>query len=199
MNSIKFKYDIVFVSIIIALPFLFYTYLFFPAEQDFELFGLVIKSGYYESVDVLFWNLFNCIISLILFSIWFITCKNWWRFAILLLIYEKIGSLISLFYDMFNMKTNEFLILFISIIFSAFLVFLSKKLNYFSFSKSINQQLDEEIDNMMEGIAKIKRKDFIYIKLRLTELRKEKQQLNKMEYLVKLIKLRDDFRITPNK
>ncbi|MDO6596764.1 hypothetical protein Q4512_07540 [Oceanihabitans sp. 2_MG-2023] len=199
MNSKSFKYDIVFICIISLIPFLFYTYLFFPNNQTINIFGHVIRAGYYEFVDILFWHIFKYSLSLILFSVWFITCKYWWRFAILFLIYFEIRNISIVLYDTYYTTPNDSLILLISLLFIFLLIFISKKLNYFSFSKSINQKLDEEMDCLMNDLSKFKKKDYIQIKLKLTELRKEKQQLKKKEYLIRLIKLRDDFWLAPIK
>ena len=40
-------------------------------------------SKYYDNVRIFAWTLMTKILTLIFLSLWFITCKHWWRLVIL--------------------------------------------------------------------------------------------------------------------
>jgi len=70
--------------ILIATPFLFYIYKFAPAEStEWEtLFG-TIKAGVFSNVQSFLHAFFTKITFVLLTGIWFLTSKNWWKYAIL--------------------------------------------------------------------------------------------------------------------
>ncbi len=71
------------------------------------------------------------------------------------------------------------------------LLFLSKKLNYYSLSKSLNNELNDEIDQLFNELSNFKSEDFKVVKKELKALRHSKKNLDKEDYLKKLIVLRD--------
>ncbi len=70
--------------ILIATPFLFYTYKFAPSDTKewSSLFG-TIDAGNFSSVQSFIHALFTKITFVMLTGIWFLTSNNWWKFAIL--------------------------------------------------------------------------------------------------------------------
>lgn len=70
--------------ILVATPFLFYLYRIVPSDAtEWEtLFGTVRTSGF-NTVQGYIYTLFTKLTFVLLTGIWFLTSKNWWRYAIL--------------------------------------------------------------------------------------------------------------------
>ena len=189
-NKIRFYIDIFYTLIITTIGFLFFTYMFFPKEENITILGVVINSGYYEKIDLLFWNIFNHSLIILLFSIWFITCKYWWRYLILLIIFFEIEKLSFVIFDSKDVIGNYYYIIAFAFIYISIIIFISNKQKYY-YSKKIKTKIDLEISSLINNNV-LKRKGG-NIKLRLFELRKSKREYKKKEYLIKLIELRNDY------
>ncbi|MGY3794406.1 hypothetical protein [uncultured Aquimarina sp.] len=69
---------------IATIPFLFYINDIFPDGAIWESSFFTYQSKYYESVNVFVWVVLGKLIPLLLFIIWFFTCKHWWYLVILI-------------------------------------------------------------------------------------------------------------------
>ncbi|AXT58613.1 hypothetical protein D1815_04290 [Aquimarina sp. AD1] len=72
------------VILIAIIPFLFYINDIFPDGAIWENSFFTYQSKYYESVNVFIWVVLGKLIPLLLFIIWFFTCKHWWYPVILI-------------------------------------------------------------------------------------------------------------------
>lgn len=70
--------------IIIVSPYLFWIHELFPSISIWDSPFGTISSNYYGDVQVLFWMLLNKLVPLLLFCIWFFTCKHWWYHALII-------------------------------------------------------------------------------------------------------------------
>lgn len=72
------------ILILIATPFLFYLYRIVPSEvtEWDTMLGTITTSGF-NTVQGFIYTLFTKITFVILTGIWFLTSKNWWKYAIL--------------------------------------------------------------------------------------------------------------------
>ncbi len=196
-NRVNFLKDFSVVFVILISPFLFFLYMLSPektVEWETWLFHININNTGYE-VDEFLWCISTYFLITINLILWFVSCKHWWRFVILIPIIIELDKVNLIYYDLsydiLDYKFYYSLLLSIPII--IFLFFLSKKLNYYSLSKSINKQIDDEINVLMKHVSNYKTEDYKAYKKKLTLLRKEKIKLDKKEYLIQLIKLREDF------
>ncbi len=70
--------------VLIATPFLFYLYRVAPTDsKEWDTIFGTISSGGYRNVSYFFHSLFTKITFVLLTGIWFLTSKNWWKYAIL--------------------------------------------------------------------------------------------------------------------
>lgn len=70
--------------VLITTPFLFYLYRVAPTEsQEWDTIFGTISSGGYKNVSYFFHSLFTKITFVLLTGIWFLTSRNWWKYAIL--------------------------------------------------------------------------------------------------------------------
>jgi len=183
------KKDLIIMMVIIITPFLFFTYKFFPKSENYIFLNYTIYSGYYETIDVMVWSMFNCLLVIILFSLWFLTCRYWWRYLILGIILVEAIKFFQVIKDVY--KISYFYSLLIIVPLLTILLILSIKVNYYSHNKSTNQLLDEEISSLINKSSNFNKKNYKKIKEKLYVLRKNKKELNKSEYLTELIKLKE--------
>lgn len=70
-------------TLIAITPYLFYLHESVPDVQVWDTFLFTYNSGYYESVNLVFWVLTGKILPLYLLFLWFFTCKHWWYHTLL--------------------------------------------------------------------------------------------------------------------
>ena len=90
-------------AFIVASPYFFYLYEGFPNSKIWEtsFFGINLRyeSNNFAGVDVVAWIVFSKAMPLVLFLIWFFTCKHWWYHAILVPICMYFIQIVSTFND----------------------------------------------------------------------------------------------------
>lgn len=189
--------DFIVVFIIFVTPFLFFLYTISPqntTEWKTRLFYLnLCHTG--DDVNTTLWYFSYKLLFIVFFILWFITCKHWWRYVLLVALLVELHKIIGLYYELNGVSAHYkfYYSFFMGVPLIIILFILSKKLNYYSLSKSINKQIDDEINVLMKHVSNYKTEDYKAYKKKLTLLRKEKTKLDKKEYLIQLIKLREDF------
>lgn len=181
--------------LVLISPFLFYSYSFLPKNK--KKWNTIFFEIEFSEIDDVFWYLNYKALFILMLSIWYITCKHEWRLVILVPLIIEIHKLVSYFFEI-NHSLSHYKIyhsVIVSMTLILILTYLSAKLNYHSYSKSISQQIDYEIDDLAQNVSNFNKKKCKVFQSRLIRLRKEKKHLNKKEYLIKLIKLREEFNI----
>lgn len=199
----NFLKDFIVVFIIFVTPFLFFLYTISPqntTEWKTKLFYLnLCHTG--DDVNTTLWYFSYKLLFIVFFILWFITCKHWWRYVLLVALIVELHKIIGMYYELNGISAHYRLYysFFMGVPLIIILFILSKKLNYYSLSKSINKQIDEEIYVLMKQVSNYKTVDYKGLKARLISLRKRKGNLDKKEYLIQLIKLRDDYTLGQQK
>ncbi len=184
--------DIVIVILIIALPFLFYSYRYFPDTQIWNGDYFTIDSGLFVDVELYVWNINIKVYIILLLSIWLISCKHWWRYAILIpLIIEcfKFSEVLNVYgtnYD--EIEFINSLPLTIPIIILVF--FLSKIIGNYSLTQDINMELIDEIDELFIELNLLEENRIDDFSVEFTQLRKNRLSFDNMDYIKKLFSLR---------
>ena len=191
--------DFIITFIILVSPFLFYLYRFVhknAKEWDNKFFEIKLDSAFFKIEDICWYLSYKALFILIL-SIWYITCQHKWRLVILVPLVIEFHKLVGYFFEINNSfshyKINHTIL--VSMVYFIILTYLSTKLNYYSYSKSISQQIDSEIETLNCNVLNFNKRKYKVFQSRLIQLRKIKKHLNKKEYLIKLIKLREEFNI----
>jgi magnesium-transporting ATPase (P-type) len=71
-------------AILVATPFLFYMYKFAPADSnEWHTFFGTVESGGFNNVQIYVHAAITKLTFVLLTGIWFLTSKNWWKYAIL--------------------------------------------------------------------------------------------------------------------
>lgn len=69
---------------LVTIPFYFYAYRLIPVEMaETKVFGITISAGSHVSLNYYAYYLFTKLVFLAAFTLWFYTCKYWWRLALL--------------------------------------------------------------------------------------------------------------------
>ena len=70
--------------VLIATPFLFYTYKIAPKDSmEWDTIFGVIRAGNYRNVQFFMHSLLTKSTFVLITGMWFLTSKNWWKYAIL--------------------------------------------------------------------------------------------------------------------
>lgn len=142
--------------LLIATPFLFYVYKYAPSDsKEWETIFGTIHAGNFNSAQSFIHALFTKFIFVLLTSIWFLTSRNWWKYAILV-------PLIMFLYQLYGIINFQMQYLdefdfwyslpFITpvIIFFIYLSFLISKKDqqYDQVNEELNKDAKEEIKKM---------------------------------------------------
>lgn len=196
-NKKEFYKDLIITFIIIALPFLFYLYKLVPDIPVWETEYFTLSLKYQESIEIFFWLFAKKVLTLSVLMIWFFTCKHWWRYVILFPLIIELYKFIGFIDTEFEFMDFTFInTLVYSIPICLILIFISNKWGYYNKSKSFNQQLTQEIDQLFSELINFKKESYTMAKIEYKHLLNEKETLSKQDYLQKLIVIRDG--LTPS-
>ncbi len=188
-----FTKDMAMMLFIIMLPFLFFLYNLAPKDTliwDTKWFK--IDSGMYEEVNYLLWLISIKLLTLFMLSVWFLTCKHWWRIILFLPISSEIHKLngtiegIKLGNDYTPIYLES---IFYSIPYLIVLILLSKKMNFYK--KHNTLWVNKDINTELIKLSKFNIKNYISVNNDLKEIERKKSMLTKREYLAELLLLRD--------
>lgn len=189
-NRKVFIKDIVIMTLIITLPFLFYLYRLVPEEKIWVTKYFTYDSLYFEDVNYFAWILLGKLMTASFIILWYSTCDHWWRNFILFPFIIESFRIFGLFNDEFDFIVNPTMLktflfsLPFSIIFSLLFFLLSKKGSY---STSL---IDYEIYNQFNKIDKLKEKSRKELRMEFINLVGQKEKIPKEEYIKKIVDLR---------
>lgn len=204
VNNKELKRDLAVLIFIILLPFAFYLYTIVPTNATyFDIGFLTISPGYFYYVDFYIWQLFVKILTLGILSVWFVTCKHLWKYILLFPIFLEIHKILSIV-DFANNGVNIpfsimslvsgilfWKIMLVFIPYTFILIFISVRMNYKSINTTYKEKNNEEINQQLDAISKFDNKDYKLINKELKLLKKQKLTMDKKEYLIALIRIRD--------
>ncbi|WP_431134035.1 hypothetical protein [Psychroserpens mesophilus] len=181
--------------IFITLMYFFTDSLFPPGLKTVNVLGFEVGSFGFPDTSS-FTNFIKTKILILLYaSIWFITCKYWWKSAILIpIIIELVKLFLAFNSSVDRIDVIDYLIsLPITIPFIFLLFYISHKLNSYNLKKELRTQIDDEIDEVFFQIQKIKIDELKELKSSLTEIKNKRTLINSEDYLKKIISIRNKF------
>lgn len=190
----KIKYDIIIMSLIVLLPFIFYTYNLAPKTAKWQTDWFEIDSGIHEDVNFYLWIISVKLLTIMILSIWFLTCDYWWRYVLFIPISLEIYKiLINIKVTNFGYNNQPQFIesLIYAIPFIILLLLVDKLTGYYYKNNAINFLINQEINNQLIRLSKFDARNYKEVKRELSLLNKEKNNLGNKGYLIKLIALRD--------
>ncbi len=152
-NKKKLLIGVVVIIIMAITPFLFYFYKIVPkgvTSWDFLFF--TIESNGFKSVQIFSHAFFTKLTFVISFSIWFITCKYWWKWVLLIPLVMFLFQLTGVLNQ--NIKYIDeydfWYSLPVTIPVLGFLLWLRKKLNFYTNALDIKDDIDNKITDLQK-------------------------------------------------
>ena len=133
--------------LIAATPFIFYSYNLIPETRIWETIFFTYESGFYESAHLAFWMIMGKFVPLLLFVIWFFTCRHWWYHAILvpiaMYLYQLVGVIAddTIFFDNFDLL---YLVPLMAFIIPSIYLIRAKMFNKINDADKTMKELEEE-------------------------------------------------------
>ncbi|MFD2823581.1 hypothetical protein ACFS5M_07865 [Lacinutrix iliipiscaria] len=191
IKQLKTK-DVIITISIVALPFLFFIYKLATRTQEWKTKLFLIDSGNWDDVYFYLWMINVKLLIIIMLIIWYGTCKHWWRKVILVPLILELFKLRS-FFDKSTVHIDEIEFLQslpITIPIIIFIIFLTKKMGYFSKYSDLHNELNQEIEQIIEVLNLIKQEEIVFFKKELKYIKSKKSILSLNEYNNKLLNLR---------
>tara|TARA_R110002126_G_scaffold110951_2_gene248687 strand:+ start:363 stop:815 length:453 start_codon:yes stop_codon:yes gene_type:complete len=141
----------VIIGIFLAItPFIFYAYRLIPeTTEQISFFGLTIKAGAYGNINYYAYYFLTKMVFLSCFSIWFVTCRHWWRFVILvplaMLIFQVVGIVnTSISYiDEFDFWYSLPVVVPVLTI----LIYVAKRMRFYVVAMDLMDEIDDELNH----------------------------------------------------
>ncbi|WP_452226931.1 hypothetical protein [Lacinutrix cladophorae] len=187
IKALKTK-DVVVALLILVLPFLFYLYKLAPDTPIWDTGWLLIDSGIWESANLYLWLFCTKLLIIISLSIWFVTCKHWWRYVILVPLIIELFKFSSFYKKSEVIDEIEYLqgLPFIIPVI-LFILFISKKINYYSNYIDLYNEMNNEVESILSDLEY---NNNSLVKEEFKNLKKKKSLLSKVEYKNELLRLR---------
>jgi hypothetical protein len=136
---------------LVATPFLFYIYKFAPSDsKEWNTFLGTLNAGNFSSAQSFVHALFTKITFVMITAIWFLTSKNWWKYAILIpltMFLFQLSGVINFQLQYIDEYDFWYSLPFIAPI-VAFLIYISYRISKKEIhSNDLKSDVDEEIRN----------------------------------------------------
>jgi len=139
--------------ILILSPFAFYLYRYAPHDsKEWDLLFFTIYSGGFNSAQIFIHALFTKFLYVLLTSIWFLTAKHWWKYAILvpltMFLFQLSGVINQKiqYIDEYDFWYSLPVVIPVVI----FLIWLSGKLRFYTTALDIREQISEELESIQK-------------------------------------------------
>ncbi|MGB5818853.1 MAG: hypothetical protein WBG90_05160 [Saonia sp.] len=134
--------------LLVLIPFFFYSYrLFAKTSLEWDTGIFIIGSGGFQNLQYFAHALFSKLIFCFSFIIWYLTCKHWWRIALLVpiaMLLFQISGVINYnigYIDEFDFWFSLPVVLPIL----AILIITSRKLSPYAQAMDLRDEIEEEI------------------------------------------------------
>ncbi|WP_452230238.1 hypothetical protein [Lacinutrix sp. MEBiC02404] len=189
IKEVKIK-DVFIAIIIAALPFLFYLYRLAPDTAVWETQWFTLNSGEWESAHFYLWLIATKLIVAISLCIWFVTCKHWWHYVLLVPLIIELFKFSSVFNS--NASVIDEIEYLYSLPFTIPVVILvilvSKKINYYSKYLDLNNEMNAEIESLLVELN-VNNNNALIIE-EFKKLKEDKSRLSTEDYKYQLLRLR---------
>jgi len=147
--------DVLICTLLVLMIPIYYTFILVPPEvQTYTLFGINIGTHGFQDVNIFVWYVGLKICIIIPLCIWFITCGQWWRYAIIspivLFTYQLWGAYQNVSKEVDNYEYLSALptIFFLVVL----LIFISNKIKYKARVIDIYEGISNEIEILLNRL-----------------------------------------------
>jgi len=195
IDTIKRK-DVITVILLFVCISMYHIISLIPKEiKSIDFYFFKIGSfGFYDMATFAHYTKMKILI-LILSLIWYFTCRHWWKTAILIATAIELVKLISILSNTTNaMDEIDYIVsLPITIPMIIGLILISTKINKYNSASKLRSEIDIEIDQVFFSLSDDKRHSLSLLEKKYNEEKINKSSLNTIDYLKKLISLRNEF------
>lgn len=150
----KFYYGAAIGVLIIAAPFLIHIVDIVPEGTDkWQVGPLTIIKGPYIDVQSYVYIFLTKFFLFFTFSIWFLTCKHWWRWSLIVPLWLAIHQLYAVVnnniqvLDEFNYVTSSPVVIVVLLLH----IIVARKLKFLNDSLDVKEQIDAEIQDFINN------------------------------------------------
>lgn len=194
-NKDSGRLSLLVIFVLVCTTLLWFGHYLIPEyEQVLDLGIIKVHNNGFNSVRTFLWFLLQKLIVLIPLTLWFLTCQQWWKYAILSPIILYSYQFWEATQDINTLDAagniNAFPAIFCVVL---LLIVVSKAIKYRVQILIMYDQLTEEIDNLFKT-ADFKANNILYKNVRQIKMLKAEiaQESSAREQLMKLITLRDE-------
>ncbi|MFP2994551.1 hypothetical protein ABN763_01515 [Spongiivirga sp. MCCC 1A20706] len=187
--------NVIIVFFIFLFTSLIYLYKIVPKGSEWQVLSLRISSQHYSDIVYFIWLITNKLAPLFFLILWLVVSTSWWKNVLIVPISFYMLQLVSLinpdvdFVDEYEIIQVFPLVVLIGIL----LVITSKKLRYYRLTKNLILEIEKEINHTLDQITNqeiaVRKQSF---QDRLAALKAKKSTLTKDEYLLQMVKLRNE-------
>jgi len=180
--------------VLISLPFLLYAHEFIPDGMLTFQYGILkIDSFGFIDVSTFVWYAAIKLAIFVGLTLWFFTCKYWWKYSILVPFSLLCYQLLEIFRPGAT-KVDEYevwyaLPVLVPLLF--FMIWASAKVKYFSATYDLHEAIEKEVRLLIREIAMIQERKQNNLRVELERLQDHKNRYSPQEYLEKLENLRN--------
>lgn len=202
-NNLSNKHALTVVTVISLMPFLFFSYNFFPDAEYYEILGFNFDFTINGTLNSMAWSFANKFLFIGILSVWYITeGRNWYRLILILMVYQiylTVSNTVLISQKNNFLDANWFnIVLITAVISSLWFVVLEKlrrKLNYDTDrSISVLSQIEKELGLKIKSSSKFKVKNYKKFKKDFGQLKLNKSKMTKKDYLKALIVIKDNYK-----
>lgn len=159
-DKLRFQFqifDIFILMVLMSTPIIFNIYSFIPGgEKLFKFLGLELGSYGFIDASTFVWYASRKLCVMIPCCLWFITCRHWWKYAVLgpislsaFQLWEAFQNKSQLIDELEIFQALPFISLIIMV-----LLLISRAVNYQTKLLTMRDSINVEIDELVGGIAK---------------------------------------------
>lgn len=128
----RVSYDMLIVVIIIVSSFMVYAHVLCPVDDNWVTSLFSFTTSYYSTVEMYCFQVLLFLCNTIFLSIWYITCRYWWKSSVFILLVVGLYKLFVVVFSEVQLSdiVNKIVVLFLTILVSYAVYLISKKVNY---------------------------------------------------------------------
>ncbi len=189
------RLNLIVVCLLVFTPLLWFIHYFIPENKQVLDLGIIqVHNNGFLNVRIFIWFLLQKLIILIPLVLWFITCQQWWKYAILSPIILYSFQFWEATQDVISLDAAGNIMAFPAIFCVVLLLLaISKAIKYRVEILIMYEHLSEEIEDLLKN-ADFNANSVFYKNVKRFKKRKEDlaQETNAQQQLIKLIILREE-------
>lgn len=162
--------------------------------KEWSVLSTTFSSGYFFDFNFFVWLILVKLLTLLILTIWYMTCQYRWRISIVIPICFEFYKIITIIYSKHNGFEEDYHYvecILISIPYVVIVTLLSNTLGFRQRLKFDSAKDKIDITDQLKNISKFDPNKFDTLRSQLILLKKSKPSMTEREYLIELIAIKD--------